>query len=208
MTGDLAEPTGDYLGAFTQSAAAAKVDYYQRRNIDLDVTLDRDGTATDRVDVLLHNDTPPYAVPGPDTHEGYFTRWSSLAASVFVPGTATVDEFSLDQQPWGGHVGRFYDHTFVASQTVIPPGGSTHVRASYRVPGAAAAGDSGDLTYRLAMDPQGTVFPASARITVHLPEGYRATSLPDGWSAQGSTLTFQTDALDSSEAWEIPLETS
>lgn len=206
LDGDLTEPAGDYVGAFTQSLVGAKVDYYQRRRLDLDVTLGRDGSATDRLDVLLHNATPPYAVPGPDPRQGYFTRWSSLAASVFLPGTADVESFSLAGQPWDGHPRKFYDHSYVASQTVIPPGGSTHLRASYRVPGAAEVDDSGDLTYRLAMDPQGTVFPASARVTVHLPVGYRAATLPDGWSANGTTLTFQTDALDSSQQWEIPLQ--
>ena len=208
LEGDLTEPAGDYLGTFTQSTVGSKVDYYQRRSIDLDVTLDRDGSATDRLDVRLHNDTPPYAVPGPDPRDGYFTRWASIAASAFLPGTARVESFSLGKQPWEGRARRFYDHRFVTDQTVIPPGGSTHLRASYTIPGAATVDESGDLTYRLAIDPQGTVFSASARVTVHLPDGYRAASLPDGWSAQGTTLTFQTDALDSSEEWEIPLEAS
>lgn len=206
LDGDLTEPVGDYVGVFTQSLVGAKVDYYQRRSIDLEVSLSRDGSASNQLDVLLHNDTPPYAVPGVDPHEGYFTRWSDLAASVFLPGTASVERFSLDGQPWNGHAKPFYDHSYVVGQTTLPPGGSTHLRASYRVPDAAAAGESGDLTYRLAMDPQGTVIPASAQVTVQLPEGYQAASLPDGWSAQGNTLTFQTDALDTSETWEIPLE--
>jgi hypothetical protein len=50
------------------------------------------------------------------------------------------------------------------------------------------------------------VIPASADVTVHLPDGYRPTTLPEGWSAQSSTLTFHTDALESSEEWEITLE--
>lgn len=206
MDGDLAEPTGDYVGAFTQSTVGAKVDYYQRRHLDLEVTLSPDGSATDRLDVLLDNDTPPYAGPGSDPGEGYFTRWSHLAASVFLPGTANIESFALGDQPWNGRTRGFHDHSYVSGTTVIPPGGSTHVRASYEVPDAAVVGESGDLTYRLAVDPQGTVFPASATVTVHLPEGYRATSLPEGWTAQGSTLTFRTDALESSEEWEIPLE--
>ena len=158
--------------------------------------------------MLLHNDTPPYAVPGVDPREGYFTRWASMAASLFLPGTANVESFSLGEEEWGGRARSFYDHSFVSDQTVIPPGESTHLRASYTVPGAAEVDESGDLTYRLAMDPQGTAFPASARVTVHLPDGYQATSLPEGWSAQGTTLTFQTDALTSTVEWEIPLETS
>ena len=50
--------------------------------------------------------------------------------------------------------------------------------------------------------------PASTSVTVHLPEGYRATALPEGWSADGQTLRFRTDALESSEQWEIPVQAS
>ena len=206
--GDLASPQGDYLGIFTQSTVGSKVDYYQRRSVDLDVTLDPDGSASNRVNVLVHNDTPPYAVPGTDPREGYFTRWSSISASVFLPEDASVKRFSVGGQPWSGRVRTFDGHSYLARSTVIPPGGRTRLRASYAVPGAAEVGESGDLTYRLAMDPQGTVIPAFATVTVHLPDGYRATSLPEGWSAQGTTLTFQTDAFASSVEWEIPLETS
>lgn len=207
LDGDLASPDGDYLGVFTQSLVGSKVDYWQRRSIDLDVTLDEDGQATNQLDVLLDNDTPPFvAAPLPDPRQGYFTRWSTLAASVFLPRGASVEDASLGEQSWDGKVRRFYEHSFVAQQTVIPPAGSTHFQASYTVPGAAEVSESGELTYHLAVDPQGTVFPASAQVTVHLPDGYEATSVPEGWSAQGSTVTFSTDALESSEEWEITVE--
>ena len=208
LDGDLASSLGDYLGMFTQSTVGSKVDYYQRRSVDLDVTLDPDGSASNRVNVLVHNDTPPYAVPGTDPREGYFTRWSSISASVFLPEDASVKRFSVGGQPWSGRVRTFDGHSYLARSTVIPPGGRTRLKASYAVPGAAEVDESGDLTYRLAMDPQGMVIPAFASVTVHLPDGYRATSLPEGWSAQGTTLTFQTDAFASSVEWEIPLEVS
>ena len=215
LDGDLTKPAGDYVGVFTQSTAASKADYYQRRSLDLDVDLATDGTATDRLDVLVRNGTPPYAVPGVDTppgvvsadpFHGYYTRWAPLNECLFLPRNANVKNFSLGDRPWDGRVRTFYDHSFVQDHTSLPPGGSTKLSAFYTVPGAATKGDSGGLLYRLAMDPQGTVIPASARVTVHLPDGYRPTKLPEGWSAQGSTLTFQTDALDTSKNWEIPVE--
>jgi hypothetical protein len=103
-------------------------------------------------------------------------------------------------------VGTFYDHSFVQQQTVIPPASTAQLEASYTVPGAATISESGELTYHLAVDPQGTVFPAAAMITVHLPQGYRAASLPAGWTADGGTVTFRTDALEASQEWEITAE--
>lgn len=214
LDGDLTKPVGDYVGAFTQSTFGSKADYYQRRSLDLDVTLGADGAATDRLDVGVHNDTPPYAVPGTDTppgvssnvYHGYFTRWLGVSAAAFLPGTAKVESFSLaGGNKWDGKVGTFYDHSFVQDQALLRPGASTTLRASYTVPKAATKGDSGALTYRLAMDPQGMVNPASARVTVHLPEGYHAASLPEGWTSSGSTLTFTTDTLAASTSWDIPL---
>lgn len=207
MDGDLTKPVGDYLGVFTQSLVGSKVDYWQRRRIALKVALDRDGSATNQLDVVLHNDTPPFVAPWPDPRDGYFTRWSNLSAAVFLPRHAQVESMSLGGKPWDGKVRRFYAHTFASQQTVIPPGRSTSVEATYTVPEAADVDDAGNLTYRLAVDPQGMAFPASAEVTVHVPDGYRAAALPEGWSAEGSTLTFRTEALDSSHEWEITLET-
>lgn len=213
LDGDLTEPTGDYVGAFTQSTTASKAAYYQRRSLELEVDLAEDGTASNRLDVILHNDTPPYAVPGADAPPGvstepfrsYYTRWAGVGVSVFLPGNAKVSRFVLGAKPWEGRAQMFYGHSFVSDQTLLRPGASVKLHAAYSVPGAATADDSGELVYRLAMDPQGTVNPASARVTVHLPDGYRASKLPEGWSAQGTTLTFQTDALNTTKDWKIPL---
>jgi hypothetical protein len=208
LDGDLTKPAGDYVGVFTQSTVGSKVDYWQRRSITLDVDLGRDGSATNRLGVLIHNDTPPFVLPVPDPRSGYFTRWANIAAAVFLPAEASVESFSAGGQRWEGEVRRFYDHSFVSQPAVIPPGESARLKASYSVPGAAEMGESDALTYRLAMDPQGTVFPASAEVTVHLPDGYRATALPEGWSTQGDTLTFRTEALEASQEWEIAIEPS
>jgi hypothetical protein len=79
---------------------------------------------------------------------------------------------------------------------------------TYRVPTAATIDESGDLIYRLAFAPQGTVIPESAEVTLHLPDGYQATVIPSGWQADGATLTFETSALDVSQEWMITAEES
>lgn len=205
MTGDLAEPEGDYLGVFTQSLRASKVDFYQRRHMDLDVTLAYDGTASNHLDVEIDNDTPPYAVPGKDEHEGYFTRWSTLGGALFLPKTADIRTFSVGPKRWDRRVGIFYDHSYATQATVVPPDSSTHLRAFYRVPEAARREPDGRFIYRLAVDPQGTVLPASLSVTVTLPAGYGPTSLPAGWSVSGNTLKVDIGALEASQNWTISL---
>lgn len=205
IEGDLAPPEGDYLAVATQNTNGSKADYYQRRHLALDVFLDEDGSATNRLDALVQNDTPPYVPPGTDPQTGYFTRWAGMALGIFLPGGVTVEEGNLRGEAWDPKVREFYEHSYVTRSMLLEPGSDGRAQLRYQVPAAATVEDSGDLTYRLALDPQGLVRPESAQVTVHLPDGYAATDLPEGWSARGGTLRFRTDALESQE-WEIPLE--
>lgn len=205
MSGDLTSPSGDYLGVFTQNRSGSKVDYWQRRSIGLDVVLAEDGTATNELDVLIDNDTPPFVAPVPDPGRGYFTRWSRLAAAAFLPDDARVKRFSVQRQPWMGEVGEFYDHSYVSQWAEIAPGKSARLKASYSVPGAAEVGTAGTLTYRLTIDPQGTVFPASAEVRVQVPDGYQVSRLPNGWTSEGDVVSFSTQALETTQEWEIVL---
>lgn len=204
LDGDLAPPVGDYLGVFTQSVLPSKSDYWQERSTELDVTLDENGGATNRLSVRIHNDSPPYAVPGTDPGEGYFTRWAGIALGVFVPDGADVTQVrTTEQEGPVGFVGNFYDHDFFYRNITLEPQARTQLTARYRVDDAATVEEDGALTYRLAMDPQGLVRDQAVTVTLHLPESYAATDLPEGWSAQGATLTYDVADLAASEEWEI-----
>lgn len=206
FAGDIAEPTGDYLGVFSQNTNGSKADIYQRRHISLVVTVGEDGAAGHQLDVVVDNDTPPYAVPVPDPRTGYFTRWSGLALTSFLPEGATLQKATARGRPWDGYRGRYRSHSFLLQKMLLEPGTTARFTASYLVPAAAEVAENGDLTYRLSVDPQAMVIPESIELTVHLPDGYRPTSLPEGWSADGDVLTFSDDALDSSQEWEIVAE--
>ena len=206
LDGDLTTPTGDYLAVGTQNTNGSKADYWQRRSVSLDVSLSEDGSADNRVDVVVDNDSPPYAVPVPDPRTGYFTRWAGMEVAVFMPDGVSVSEASQGETPFEPTVRNHYEHDFVTRPMLLAPSAQGRLRMGYTVPTAAEVHESGDLTYRLAMDPQGTVNPASASVTVHLPDGYRATSLPEGWAADGRTLRYRSDALESSQEWEIGIE--
>lgn len=208
LDGDLTEPEGDYVGAFTQNTNGSKVDFYQRRSLSLDVTLSADGSAQDRLEVDVDNDTPPYAVPGVDPKTWYFTRWAGLALGVFVPRDAQLERSSLLGEPAELHLRKFYSHAFVAPKMLLSPSSTGRFEMRYHVDDAATIDENGELTYRLAFDPQGTVLSQSVAVEVHLPEGYTATSLPAGWSADGRTVTFPLQELSTSQQWEIVAEPS
>lgn len=205
LSGDLATPEGDYLSVSTQNTNIGKTDYWQRRRVALDVTLDEDGTATTRLDVAIDNDSPPYPFPEPDPRTGYFTRWAGLGIGVFLPDGVSVEEATVQGEPEDLPVRSFRDHDYVVPKVLLPPQGTADLTMRYQVADAATVEESGDLTYRLAVDPQGMVDAADLRVSVHVPEGYEAGALPEGWIADDDTLTFQTDAFEASETWEITL---
>jgi len=206
LEGDIAEPTGDYLGVFTQNTNGSKVDIHQRRSVSLDVALATDGSADHQLDVVVDNDTPPYILPVPDPREGYFTKWAGLALTTFVPDGAEVSQATFRGRPWNGYVGNYRDHDFLLQKVLLEPGSTAQFEASYTVPSAAEVSDDGDLTYRLAVDPQGTVIPQSVQFTIRLPRGYRTTAVPEGWAADGASLSFSSDAFDASQEWEFVAE--
>lgn len=207
LDGDLATPTSDYLGVFTQNTNGSKVDYWQRRSVSDRITLDADGTARHRVEVEVLNDTPPYVAPVPDPQFGYFTRWAGMFLSTFVPDGTEVARASLDGQEWDGRLRRFRDHDYLVQQLLLEPGGRARLEVSYRVPDAVST-DDGELTYALAYDSQGLVNPQQLDITVRLPDGYSTTSVPEGWTSDGTTLSFTNDALDASQNWEFVAQAS
>ncbi|WP_296602518.1 DUF4012 domain-containing protein [Nocardioides sp.] len=203
LDGDLADPEGDYFGAFTQNTNGSKVDFYQRRDIDLRVELQPDGSAQDALTVVLGNETPPYSLPGRDPKSWYFTRWAGLALSVFVPKDTEVQDASFLGKAFEPTLRKFYRHGFVATKALLPPASKARFEMRYRVDDAATVDESGELTYHLAFDPQGTVWGQSVRVEVQLPDGYTATDLPDGWTADGGTVSLPNQALSTSQEWEI-----
>ena len=52
------------------------------------------------------------------------------------------------------------------------------------------------------------MIPQQLDLTLRLPDGYTATTVPEGWTSDGATLSFTTDALDASQEWEIVAEAS
>jgi hypothetical protein len=198
VSGDLSGTKHDYLGVFTQNAVPSKTDYWQSRTVRSDVTLRPDGSARVALEVEVHNDSAPYAGPGTDPQAGYFTRWAHLSVGSFLPRRAAVEEVTVDGVPIEFTVGDYFGRPFVRHTLEFAPQARHTMRYEYDVP-AAAVRQGGTLTYRLDLDPQGMVRPQAVSVRVHLPAGFSADALPEGWSADGRrTVTWSDDALDES----------
>ena len=185
MDGDLSPTPHDYLGVFTQNINQSKADFWQKRTVSSDVTLQESGQAHVQLSVTEANPAPPYTQSTPDPKVGYFTRWLQSAVSVFLPRGASPGATTVDGRPERFTGSRVHSHgvyhrKFRALTLTLAPGASSTLRTSYDVPSAAYA-DGDALVYDLSLDPQGTVVPQQTHVVVHPPSGWHAVELPDGW---------------------------
>lgn len=202
---DLSDVDGDYLFTGTQNLNASKVDYYQKRAISLDVALDEQGTATNRMDLVVDNDTTPYPFEGTDPQSGYFTRYAGLAITAFLPPGVDVRRSTYRGEDVPVPLGTFRDHAFVTHRALVEPQQRARLSLEYEVPDAAEVQPDGAMTYRLAMDPQPTVNPSSVRVRVRLPQDYEVVEVPEGWVVDGDVARTSIRKFETPQEWQLEL---
>jgi hypothetical protein len=184
LAGALSPAAQDYLGVFTVNSNASKTDYFQRRQIEQRVRLTADGSArVDRVIRLTNTASPE---PGGDSRTGYTTGWSRPVVATYVPGSATGVTVRVDGKPAAWTSFRELGRLVVRTRMWLPPRSSHTVTVSYRVSKVAVPTGEG-LRYQLVVDTQPIVHPATLRVVVVPPSGFRAKTGP-GWSAAGGTM--------------------
>jgi hypothetical protein len=208
LDGDLSDTEHDYLMVSNQNVNAAKSDYWQERSARAVVRLADDGSARVRLQVDVHNDSPPWTLPYPDPGGSSFvTRTNGMALVAFLPKGAEVRSMTLDgeaRDPW---VGRYFGRTYARVDLLLAAQERARWVVTYRVPSAAVVGEDGSLTYRLDLDPHSLVRPDPIDVEVRFPDGMRvAGELADGWSAEGSTATYSSTDITKSEAFTVTAE--
>lgn len=205
LTGELSDTEHDYLGVFTQNAVPSKTDYWQNRMVTSEVVLDTDGSAHVTATTQIHNDSTPYPFRGPDPREGYSTRFATLSIAQFLPKGARDVHARVDGELFAPTINDFYGRPFVRRTVAFEPQATHDFAVSYVVPRATER-DGDDLTYRLDIDPQGLVRPSAISVTVHLPAGYEAGDLPEGWiEIDDETIAWGGMALVESPSFEVTL---
>jgi Protein of unknown function (DUF4012) len=210
LAGNLS-PTGhDYLGVFSQNTNGSKTDYWQHRDVSYDVKLRPDGSGLSKVHVLVRNDAPAYALPGPDPGVGYSTRYMDGFLGLFFANGSQLRSFEAGGTSYDPvfHIPRVagvHNRKYVVPEYSLDAGQSWTLDASYVVPSAAVVEGDGKLTYRLDIDPQPLVTPETVDVRVKWPAGWHPTApLPEGWKAVPGGAVRR-GPLDDVVSVEIPL---
>ncbi|MCW2738214.1 DUF4012 domain-containing protein [Nocardioides sp.] len=195
LAGQLSDTDHDYLAVFNQNTNASKADYWQRRTLTSRVRLREDGSASVRLTISVHNDSPPYAdqLYGDPRGGSSRTRWNGMTLGVFLPDGVTISSATTAGKTLGTGVFDYYGRPYKLLRLTLPPGETQEAVLEYDVPAAATAPGDGTLTYRLDATPQGLVIPEELTVTVRWPKGYDVSELPEGWTRTGRGVASYVD---------------
>jgi len=165
------KPEPDRIAFYTQNQNASKVDIFQTRTLIHDVYLEEDGSASVVQTAKVDNNAPAEGGSPLEDRIGYTTRWAFHWNVVFLPEgaedvkiAANPGEIKTDDRVFTDVDGR----QAVRVGRWIPPGGSSYITVSYRLPDATF-GTDGNLEYRAGVEHQLTVNDVDLTVNVHGP---------------------------------------
>lgn len=178
----------DRVAFFTQNQNASKVDIFQGRSVVHRVRLAEDGSAEVTQTATVTNSAPDNGSPE-SQRIGYTTRWAFHWNVVFLPRAAkdvriaaSEGEIRTDDREFTDLDGR----RAVRIGRWIPPGGSSVITTTYRLP-AGTFGVDGNLEYRTSVEHQLLVNGVDMTIEVTGPSG--PVPIEGEWTVEGDRAT-------------------
>lgn len=184
-------PAPDRIAFYTQNQNSSKIDVFQTRRVVHDVHLDEDGSATVVQTAEVTNAAPRKGGSPLTERTGYTTRWAFHWNIVLLPEnaedvrlSANPGQIKTDEQVYTDVDGR----KAVRVGRWIPPGGSSYITASYRLP-AGTFGTEGNLEYRVGVEHQLTVKDVELAVNVSGPS--RPRPLEGNWVVDADQATAE-----------------
>jgi len=180
------DPQPDRIAFYTQNQNASKVDIFQTREVIHDVRLESDGSATVVQTTKVSNNARH---DGGSLFQriGYTTRWVFHWNIVLLPDgaqdvklAANPGEVKADPRVFTDVDGR----TAVRVGRWIPPGASSIITVSYRLPDGTFGSD-GNLEYRAGVEHQLTTNDVDLTVNVSGPSAPQP--LEGEWTVDGDT---------------------
>jgi hypothetical protein len=195
---------GNFLGVAVNNTAGNKLDYYMQRDVNYDVTLGADGTASAATTVAFRNDAPADAEPGYvfGPYEGKQLAGLHLRAgeayqrtSLYCGGGCSLAGATHDGTPYPVQAYREGAFPLFVSLQRIPAQTTYEVRYDLRQTDAWA-GTTGLGTYALTVRSQPTLNPTTATITIHAPEGTSIAYASSPLKVSGDVATWTGELAD------------
>ena len=162
------DPEPDRIAFYTQNQNASKVDIFQERRVVHDAYLDENGGATVVQTAKVTNNAPDNGTPL-DQRISHTTRWAFHWNVVFLPEdaedvkiAANPGEIKQDTRVFTDVDGR----KAVRVGRWIPPGDSSYITVSYRLPDGTFGSD-GNLEYRASVEHQLTINDVDPTVNVY-----------------------------------------
>jgi hypothetical protein len=188
LAGELAPFRGDALGVWTFNNNASKVDVWQRRAVDQQVTLQPDGSATVVRTITITNDVGRRCEP-PDDRRGYDTCVSTPFVATGIPAAATAVSLAVRDAgraaPGRGRPGHHLDEAgrqVWSAKLDLEPGEHGTLVLRYRLP--ASARPHG---YTLRYDGQAIATDPTLTVRVTPAAGHPLSG--QGWTERAGVLT-------------------
>ncbi|MEX1046743.1 MAG: DUF4012 domain-containing protein [Actinomycetota bacterium] len=198
-TGDL-EAKGDFLGSIVNNFAGNKVDFYMRRSIEYDVSLEPNGFASANATLTFKNEAPAHAPPGyalgpfeGESHEHLHLSPGDNHSLVvlYSPAGTQVKSVRENGKPSFVQPENESDLRLFGSYITVNAQTSKRLQYALTLPevwrGSNAAGD-----YTLRIQGQPTIRPTLAKVTLRAPPGMHFTEQPEASEVliDGSTATW------------------
>ncbi|HVL90483.1 MAG TPA: hypothetical protein VM841_09660, partial [Actinomycetota bacterium] len=166
------------IGVVTQNAGANKLDYYLRREIDIQIRLREDGSASAAVKVTLRNSAPASGLTRevmgpanvPDGEVLYRAGRNVSFLNVYLPAAAARAEWSEAGKPVGTEIQAAPDALIVSRFIDVAPGGSAETTLTFELP--AGSWDEGRV--RLLVPRQPAAAADALTVRIFPPEGLTA----------------------------------
>ena len=145
---------------------------FSDRVLTINSVLNSDGGAEVTQTMTVTNNVPAWFGNGQNV--GYLTSWNASRWLVYVPQGAVDEKLAIPVgwrkvSPWNDGL----DKRFLLSSGWLDRGESATLTLTYRLP----AGTFADGVYRLVIDPQATLRPTMANVTVTHPNASPVTAL-------------------------------
>jgi hypothetical protein len=188
-------PTGtDLLSVIQNNSSGTKLDYYQHRTIEDDITLGPDGTAEATVKVSLENPSPTSGLPryviGPHPPATQEAGENIAMSTVYCGSGCQLANGAIDGKPAKLNPGTELGHPYYQARQKIAPGSTGLLDVELSLP-RAWQGDSSGGTYSLTFVNQPTINPTNLIVNVTVPDGMHVVSLTPGMTRTGNTVQYK-----------------